>query len=125
MTTHALATSDPTSAAIDVNLQVVGHRTVLSVAGEIDMATAPRLAEALDAAVAAGAQDVWIDLTATGFMDSSGLHALIGIQRRLRALNRRLAVICPAGAVRHVLEVTGVEAWLPLFADRADAHRRT
>jgi anti-sigma B factor antagonist len=101
---------------------VVGRRTVLSVSGEIDVASAPLLAEAVDNALHDGALELWIDLTRTDFMDSSGLHALLAARNRVDELNRRLAVICPGGPVRRLFDIAGVAGRLPLYADRAAAH---
>ena len=89
-----------------IRAHIVGHRTVLAVAGEIDLQTAPALAAAIDKALAAGAAELWVDLGATQFMDSSGLHALVSAHRRIQGLNRRLAVICPRRhPVRRLFEI--------------------
>jgi anti-sigma B factor antagonist len=107
-----------------IGVHVVGHRTVLDVAGEIDLVTTPALTAAIDDALAAGAAELWIDLTLTRFMDSSGLHALVGAHHRTSELNRRLAVIAPPSRpVRRLCEIAGVADLLPLFDDRASAHR--
>lgn len=100
---------------------VVGRRTVLSVSGEVDLATSPELAAAIDAAVNAGALELWIDLSDTDFMDSSGMHALLDGHARTRELQRRLAVICPPGPVRRVLDIARVSEMLPVYDDRTAA----
>lgn len=101
----------------------VGHRIVLSVSGEIDMDSVSVLADAVDTALGAGAAELWIDLSSTTFMDSTGLHVLLGVRRRVRALKRHLAIICPPGPVRRVFDLTGVSEILPLYEDRATANR--
>jgi anti-sigma B factor antagonist len=101
----------------------VGRRTVLAVAGEVDIASAPDLGSALDAAVEAGAHDLWIDLTATTFIDSTCLHVLIEANRLARELHHRFAVVCPPGTVRRVFDVAGVAEALPLYDDVSSAHR--
>jgi anti-sigma B factor antagonist len=113
----------PAGGTVHVIRHDVGRRTVLSVAGEIDMATAPAMTRAIDAALATGALELWIDLTPTAFMDSSGVHVLLAAQRRLCALNRRFAVICPEGGIRRLFEAADVSSQLPLYQDRAQAHR--
>jgi anti-sigma B factor antagonist len=100
----------------------VGRRAVLSVSGEIDMASAPLLAAAVDGVLSDGALELWIDLSSTGFMDSSGLHVLVDARRRLRALNRRFAVICPRGGVRRLFEIAGMIDFLPVYDDRSAAN---
>jgi anti-sigma B factor antagonist len=112
----------PPRGAASVACQVVGRRAVLDVAGEIDLATAPALGASIDEALSNGAAELWIDLTATEFMDSSGLHALIAAQHRAGELNRRFAVICPRGPVRRLFKIAGMLDRLPLFDDRAGAH---
>ena len=106
-----------------ITCHVIGRRTVVAVQGEIDLDTAPALVAAIDQALSDGAAELWIDLTETEFMDSSGLHALLDAQRRTSEINRRLAVICPGGAVRRLFEIAGVLGHMPLFDDRATAHR--
>jgi anti-sigma B factor antagonist len=101
---------------------MIGRRTVLSVSGEIDLATTPRLAGAVDEALRNGALELWIDLTRTEFMDSSGLHALLAARERVLQLNRRLAIICPGGPVRRLFDVAGLAGTLPLYENRAAAH---
>ena len=118
---EALREEDATP-AMTVRRRLVGHRTVLAVTGEVDLATAPELASAVDTALASGAQELWLDLSGTAFMDSSGLHVLLDAHRRMRGLRRRLAIICPGGAVRRLFEIAGVADALALSEDRAAAH---
>ena len=42
----------------------------------------------------------------------------------LEALNRRLAVICPPGPIRRAFGLTGLDAALPLYTSREEAHRQ-
>ena len=88
-----------------VTQQEVGRRTVLAVGGEIDLDSVGVLSASVEAALAGGAAELWIDLTHTRFMDSSGLHVLLDTRSRVRDLNRQLAIICPPGPcpapVRH------------------------
>jgi anti-sigma B factor antagonist len=116
--------SEPLSPlGLHITRQIIGRRAVLSVSGEIDLDTAPFLARAVDTALAAGASELWIDLSTTGFMDSAGVHLLLATQERVRELNRRLAIICSGRPVRRVFEVAGAADRLPLYADRDAAHR--
>jgi anti-anti-sigma factor len=82
-----------------------GHGTVVSVAGELDVATAPELARAL----ASVDGDVTVDLTAATFADPSGLRVLLtagGAGRRVRVLCR------DGGPVARLLALTGTERML-------------
>lgn len=82
--------------------------TVVAADGEIDIASAPILDDELADAVDAGAKKVAIDLTPTGFMDSTGLRSLISVHRKLEDVGGALYVIPGSGPVRRLLEVAGV-----------------
>jgi anti-sigma B factor antagonist len=75
----------------------------LSVAGEVDMATAPLLRDALVqlAAEHPGARAV-IDLDGVTFLDSLGLGVLLGGLRRMHTTGGDLALVCTN---RRLLEV--------------------
>jgi len=120
---NELLREEDATPAMTVRRRLVGHRTILAVTGEVDLATAPELGSAVDMALASGAQELWLDLAATAFMDSSGLHVLLDAHRRMRGLSRRLAIVCPGGAVRRLFEIAGVAGALPLYEDCAAAHR--
>jgi anti-anti-sigma factor len=79
--------------------------TVVSVAGELDVATGPELARAL--ASADGDGEVIVDLNATTFADPFLLSVLVRARAqgvRVRVLRRR------GGAVARLLTLTGTEA---------------
>jgi len=115
------AASNGNPRAMTVRRSDIGRRAILAVGGEVDLATAPDLHSALDAALDSGATELWLDLSATTFMDSSGLHVIFQSQARAEALRRRLAIICPPGPVRRLFEVTGFAERLPLYVDLATA----
>jgi anti-anti-sigma factor len=108
---------------LEISSVTVGFRRVLSLEGEVDVATVPALRAALKEARESGERDIWIDLTNVGFLDSSGVSALVEADRAFSREHRRFAVICPPGPVRRVLELTGLDKELALFHTRADAQR--
>ena len=94
---------------------------VLSVEGELDIATAPRLIAALNDTIADAVRSVVVDLTSVGFMDSTGLALLINAHRRLTRRSKGFAVVCPAGPLRRVFEITDMVETLHVCADRESA----
>jgi anti-sigma B factor antagonist len=100
----------------------IGHRTVIAVAGDIDIATVETLQQAVERALVSGAADVWLDLSDVDFMDSTGLRVVLGARTALRRRKKRLAVICPPGPVHRVLEIAGLDDRLTVYPDRAAAH---
>ena len=95
----------------------------MSVSGEIDLHTAWVVADAVDDALDGGALELWLDFSSTTFMDSTGLHLLLETRARVAAQARRLAVICPDGPVRRLIELVGLQKQLPLYDDRPTANR--
>ena len=79
------------------------------VEGELDVATSPRLRRSLDDAVDAGARNVRVDLSAVGFMDSSGLGALMAVHHRLRDREGSITITAATPPVRKILEITALD----------------
>ena len=64
----------------------------VTLTGELDVATAPRLADALDE-VAEPTTRVILDMSGLTFMDSSGLQAIVSARARVADAGRRLALV--------------------------------
>ena len=69
---------------------------VVSVMGDVDVATAPALEHTLRGAADDQTHEVIVDLTGCTFLDSQGLGALVATKRRLERSNRRLALVLSA-----------------------------
>lgn len=94
---------------------------VVSVTGEVDMHTAPVLAETLDHATGNGATAVVVDLTECSFMDATGVGVLLGANKRLRDPGPRLSLVASDRRVLGVFEATGADAVLDLYPSLATA----
>jgi anti-sigma B factor antagonist len=91
-----------------------GGWTVLSVNGELDVATAPRLRQEAVKLVTGGATQMAIDLSGCGFLDSTGLGVIIGILKRVRGHEGELVIVGAEPHVRKVFEITRVSDIVPL-----------
>jgi anti-sigma B factor antagonist len=80
---------------------------MIAVSGEVDLAVTAQLAGAL-AVATDGPDDVLVDLSGCGFLDSTGLALLVNTRNDLRDEGRRLAVLAPSAQVARLLEVTGL-----------------
>ena len=80
-------------------------RVAIAVTGEIDMATAPELFECL---CAHADRDVVVNLSGVGFLDSSGLGALVRGHKVLRAAGHVLHTTGERDIVLRVLEIAGL-----------------
>ena len=76
--------------------------------GEIDMAVADRLAEAITDVLANDSTRVVVDLTDVTFLDSSGIRALLIGQKFATDRHRSLTIENPAPIVHEVLAIAGV-----------------
>jgi anti-sigma B factor antagonist len=106
---------------LEVERRTVGDALVVSVSGEVDLATAEPLREALVAAEAESASGMVIDLQRVGFLDSTGIGELVGVHRRLRKSERPLALVVPEGPIRKILAITGMDSVLDLHEDERSA----
>lgn len=88
----------------------------LALRGDMDMASAPDLEQALEAAIRDSVGAFVVDLTAVSFIDSSGLQVLLRTRALLGREDRALALVCPHGRVRRVFELAGVSDVFALYA---------
>ncbi|WCO65716.1 STAS domain-containing protein [Iamia majanohamensis] len=89
-------------------------RVVLTVSGEVDVFSVPRLRAAMGDVV--GAADVVVDLGGVTFCDSSVLRLLVDAQRDSAAAGHRLEVARPSPVVRDLFEVSGLRGVLHVVA---------
>ncbi|HEX6395036.1 MAG TPA: STAS domain-containing protein [Acidimicrobiales bacterium] len=82
--------------------------TVLSVKGEIDVYSAPRLRERLVELVSQGHRQIVVDLESVDFLDSTGLGVLVGGLKRLRSHDGELSIVCSQSRILKVFEITGL-----------------
>jgi anti-sigma B factor antagonist len=79
----------------------------LHVAGELDMATAPRIEQALRQAER-HARLVVLDLRGLTFMDCSGIHVIVDASLRARSGGHRLVLVRGPSQVDRVFALAGV-----------------
>ena len=85
---------------------------VVTIAGEIDIATATRLRERLFE-LAGGGRPLVADLDQVRFIDSAGLAALVGAANRAAAHGGSLHVVCARPRTRQLFRLTGLDRRLP------------
>ena len=83
--------------------------TAVTVFGELDAATAPRLRQALDQLID-GEGEVLIDLRACGFIDSAGIAVIATTALRLKEQGRRLVLRGVRERVRRILDIAGLSS---------------
>jgi anti-sigma B factor antagonist len=106
----------------DVERTTVAGRPRLTVRGELDLATAPRLGEAVEALFASGATALALDLTPTMFLDSSGARELVRLARGAAAAGVEFHVVAPRSnrPVRLVVDLLDLGASVPIVESAAE-----
>jgi len=96
----------PSTGNLHVTTRSQGSTQLLSVTGQVDVATIDALAGGISDALAAEPETIVVDLSAVGFFGSGGLSTLLEADGRARARGCRLVVIPGTGVVRRMLERT-------------------
>ncbi len=91
-------------------------RVILSLAGELDMASAELLQQAMEAEDLQGAAMVVLDLQQLQFVDSTGLRIILAALERCRERRQEFAITPGSQQVQRLLTVTGVAEHLPTIA---------
>jgi anti-anti-sigma factor len=99
-------------------LEISGDDVVVArLSGEIDLSNAAQLGEELGAGVPNSALGLVIDLTATEYLDSSGVHLIFDLAERLQRRQQQLRVVVPEGApIRRVLRIVELDGAVPVLA---------
>jgi anti-anti-sigma factor len=96
----------PSTGNLHVTTRSQGSTQVLSVTGQVDVATLDALAGEIGDALDAAPETVVVDLSAVAFFGSGGLNTLLEADGRARASGCRLVVIPGTGVVRSMLDRT-------------------
>ena len=91
----------------------LGHYTkdgieVIDVGGEIDIYTAPRLRELLIDLVSKNNYQLIVNMDKVEFLDSTGLGALVGGLKRVRAHDGSLDLVCTQERLLKIFRITGL-----------------
>jgi anti-sigma B factor antagonist len=112
---------EPSPAAFAVAHRVIDERIcVVSVEGDLDLASAPPLKWTLVELLDKGYARYVIDLSQLTHMDSMGLGVLVGFRKRVEG-TAQLALACLPEPQRKLLEMTGLDACFDTFASLDEA----
>ena len=98
----------------DITVEHQGSVATVAVVGELDLATAPRLSAVLGER--GDAEVLVADLTATTFIDSTGVRVLVEADRRCAGSATRFVVLVDDGPVLRVLELCELDRWMSVVS---------
>jgi anti-sigma B factor antagonist len=94
---------------------------VISLAGEVDLYTAPEFKQQLLEVIGQGAKNVVVDFSDTTFIDSTTLGVLVGGVKRLRTNGGQLSLVCSDRNITKIFEITGLDRVFTIHATRNEA----
>jgi anti-sigma B factor antagonist len=101
--------------------QLDGDSYVISLAGEVDLYTAPEFKQQLLEVIGQGGKEVVVDFTNTTFIDSTTLGVLVGGVKRLRSNDGQLALVCNDRNITKIFEITGLDRVFSIYPTRDEA----
>ncbi|WP_313886279.1 STAS domain-containing protein [Amycolatopsis viridis] len=90
------------------------HAIVVRLAGELDLATVPRLRQALAAALAERPALLVVDLSAVEFLAAAAIGELVSARQGGRGATP-IRLVATRAAIRRPLEITGVTREIPVY----------
>jgi len=99
----------------ETTAEIVGEARVVTVRGELDIATSPQVRDLLSHVATDRARPLVIDLAECEFIDSTGLAALLHGAKPAQNGQSHVAIVSAEGDVRRMLELTAIDKTIPVF----------
>jgi anti-sigma B factor antagonist len=95
--------------------------SILSLSGEIDVYTAPRMRQAIVDLVDAGSVNIVIDMEKVDFLDSTGLGVLVEGLKRIRTRGGSLSLVVTQDKIVKIFDITGLNKAFPIHGSLEEA----
>ena len=106
----------------DIKTEQLGEANyVISLAGEVDLYTAPEFKQQLLDVIGQGGRNVVVDFSDTTFIDSTTLGVLVGGVKRLRTNDGQLSLVCSDRNITKIFEITGLDRVFTIYPTRDEA----
>jgi anti-sigma B factor antagonist len=106
---------------LSIDLTSEGPARVVRLGGELDLASAPQLTDALSRLDGSSTGRLVIDLSDCEFIDSAGLAAILHGAQELSEAGGSVRIACPEGNLRDLLRMTAIDQSIPVVATRDEA----
>jgi anti-sigma B factor antagonist len=103
--------------------RATGAGPVVTVGGEVDVATAPRLRAEIGALTLERGQLLVVDLAGVTFCDSSGISALIAARNVAEAAGAAVALAALPARLSRTFGLIGLADFFPTYPSAEDAFR--
>ncbi|MEP6779039.1 MAG: STAS domain-containing protein [Gemmatimonadaceae bacterium] len=102
-------------------IEAAGDVLVVAVVGQLVVGNRQEFKQTVLDEIEKGAKRILIDFTETGYVDSSGLGALVSLSKRLRDAGGSLRLAALNDDLRTLFELTRLDTLFKLYGSRADA----
>jgi anti-sigma B factor antagonist len=106
---------------LDVETGTKNGSSVVTLRGEIDVYTAPRLRQTLIDLVDGGATDIVVDMEKVDFLDSTGLGVLVGGLKRVKDRDGSLKLVANQDRILKIFDITGLARVFPIYGTLQEA----
>lgn len=107
-------------AGVTVKIEHRGPDTVVVVAGELDVLTAPKLDEQISVALESEPPLLVIDLTDVTFLGSAGMTSLVAAHR-MAGTATTVRIVASGRTTARAMQIVGLDQQLPIYATLGDA----
>lgn len=104
---------------LEVTTETDGATVRLALSGELDIAGAARVEQALERIEQAAPPTLVLDLRELDFMDSTGLRVILAADERAREQARRLVLVRGSETVQRIIAMTRLDERLEIVDDLA------
>jgi anti-sigma B factor antagonist len=108
---------------VDLSLteSTVGAHVIVQVRGEVDVHSAPLLRDRLTEVIEDGSKSVIVDLSELGFIDSTGLGALVAARNHGAERSAAVRIVCPSERLLKLFRITGLHEVFAIYDSVAEA----
>jgi len=106
---------------MDIDVTQVDAVTVVAPRGDLDMATVDEVRGALAALIGRGKSRLLVDLGGVGYVDSSGMGALVAAMKQARAAGGDVRLCALQDDVRGIFDLTRLSRAMSIHPTRQEA----
>ncbi|HHU16769.1 MAG: STAS domain-containing protein [Anaerovoracaceae bacterium] len=97
------------SLQIQSNFNNEGNQWEIKAIGDVDISTAPKLRECLDAALQEKKANIVLHLEDLDYIDSTGLGVIIGTMGKMKEDNKQIILVNPKDNIKKLLSITNLD----------------
>jgi anti-sigma B factor antagonist len=109
------------SVEISVSQTTAGNVPIVAVKGEVDVYSAPALKEKITELITSGQNTLIVDLGNVGFLDSTGLGALVEARAATAEAGGSLPIVCTQERILKLFTITGLDGVFTIHSSVSDA----